>query len=157
MRPGAHRVVRCEVALVDSIGLPEPLDGHVTVLMRADTPRSWLHAADVVGLPKGSGPSAPEVLARLPGCRMVVDLAGLPLLYEREGEGPLCLLRRELVGPVTALLHSWPRSWGGAEAVTEALRRVELSVGPCTEDGPTSTASVRLRGRTVLCSWTALR
>ena len=88
---------------------------------------------------------------------MVVDLTDTTLLHVRGGKEPVVLSGRGIVGPATALLHSWPPAWGGTETVAEALGKAEISVGPCREDGPIATAFVRLRDRTVLCRWTALR
>lgn len=154
MRFGAALVVRCEVVLVEEDDRLEFLDEHVVALMATQTPRNRLHTADVVGIPGTDGMSAPETFDQLPGCLMVVDLTDTTVLHVRGGREPVVMPDGRITGPATALLHSWPRAWGGVEAVTKALRNNELSVGPCTENGPTATVFVRLRGRTILCRWT---
>lgn len=150
-------LVLCSVGLVREDGRLRPLDEHVGVLMAQGLPQRWLHAADVVGVPEGEGRSAAEVLALLPGCRVAVDLGDVPSVRVRGVPGPVRLSDRRTAGLVAALACSWPVEWGGADAVAEAARDAELSAGSCTEAGPTATASVRLRGRTAVCRWEALR
>lgn len=150
-------VVRCEVGLVREDGRLRPLDEHVGVLMAEGVPRRWLYAADVVGIPEGDDRSASEVLDLLPGCRVAVDLGEGPAVHVRGVPGAVRLFDRGTAGLVAALTCSWPREWGGTDAVAAAVRGAELSAGWCTGAGPVVSASVRLRGRTAVCRWEALR
>lgn len=152
-----NRLVRCAVGLVRRDGRLRPLDEHVGVLMTPGVPQRWLHAADVVGIPEGKGRSTSEVLDLLPGCRVVVDLGEGPSVRVRGVGGLVRLPDRGSAGLVAALACSWPVEWGGADAVAAAVRDAEFSAGSCTGAGPTATVSVRLRGRTAVCRWEALR
>lgn len=155
---GWNRPVRCEVGLVLEDGRSRWVDEHVGVLRAPGTPRRWLHAADVVGIPEGSsGGAAAEVLDLLPGCRVAVVLGEDPMVRVRGVPDPLGLPDKGTAAVVAALACSWPPEWGGPGAVAAAVRDAELSRVRCTGADPAVTVSVRLRGRTAVCRWEALR
>ncbi len=157
MSAGVKRLLRYEVGLMREDGRPGQVDEHVGVLMAPGTPRRWLHAADLVWIPEGSGGSASEVLALLPGCRVAVDLGADPTVRVRGLPEAIRPFGRGTAGLVAALACSWPVEWGGSGAVAEAVRDAGLSRISCTGAGSAATVFVRLRGRTAVCRWEVLR
>ena len=147
-------VARCEVRLVEANGRLWSCDEHVAVLFSEGTPRKWLYAADIVGLPVGGNRSTYEILDRLPGCRVAVELGGNPVVHVRGTPGPMSVPDLGAAGVVAALAYSWPTEWG---ALGTGLRGARISAGSCREGNPTVSVSLRHGGRTARCRWTTPR
>lgn len=156
MRSTRERVIRCQVGLVRDAGGPKPFDDHLTVVLAPGVPARWLHVADVVDITDAGGGCAFDVLAALPGSRAALDLRRGAAVYVRGFAEPVRLSGPVMAGVVAALACSWPEAWGGTGAVVAAARDGAISVVACTAAGPTSTASVRLQGRTALYRRAAL-
>ncbi|MFE9246674.1 hypothetical protein [Nocardiopsis sp. NPDC006938] len=168
MSTGRGRVRRCHVSLVREGGCQRRLGAHLAVPLVPGVPTRWLHAADVVVIVAGGGGGetlagvretghAFAPLASLPGSRAAVDLGEEAAVYLRGVPGPLRLPDRPTAEAVAALACSWPKEWGGRDAVVAAVRAGAVSLLTRTEAGPVSTVSVRLGGTTARCRWSALR
>lgn len=150
------RVVRCRL-VVDTFGSdPGILDEQVGVRMAADTPRRWLHSADMVGMVTGLGPSVDEVFGRLPGCRAIVSTGSSFLVHIRDVAQAIPVPNAASALSVAMLAGSCPWDHRDRSALVGELGRSALKVERSKGETPAADVWIRLRGSRVRCTWTVL-
>lgn len=160
----SHRAALCRLVVDISGSEPRTLDEQVGVRMAVDTPRRWLHSADMVGIVSGAGPVVDEVFDRLPGCRTIVSSGSR---IDEEVRSPFLVHVRDVASPIpvpnadAALLVAvlaGSRPWDRCDhpAMVGRLVRIALRAERCKGATPTADVWIRLRGSRVRCRWTML-
>lgn len=150
------RVARCRVVREGGVlGPGRVVDDHVVAVARPGTDRGWMLAADVVHLPAGARSTPEGVFDDLPGCLVVADLSGRPVVRIRGVPGALELSGPELVWVAGSLAHTWMVEHGGIGPLAEYLASAEFTPVLRGEGSPVSSASVLCAGRRSRFVWTA--
>lgn len=148
-------VARCRVVRDTGARLPgRVVDDHVVAVAGPGADRRWMLAADVVHVPVGARLTPERVLDELPGCLVVADLRGNPVIRIRGVRGVLGVPGPELAWVAGSVAHTWMVERGGVGPLAEYLASAELTSGVRGEGSPVSSASVLCAGRRSLFVWT---